>query len=150
MAFTHRVDDPKKLCPACGQNKGLEYFYSHPTTRDRLSTKCKQCSREYISSRRLTKGTKSWYYRRWHKLKRNAVLRGAVFRLDIEEFRKLRDAACYYCGGKFDKMSIDRVDPTQGYTPYNCVSCCIDCNLRKGAMTVTMCRQVIEFVDTLS
>lgn len=67
------------------------------------------------------------------------------FELNREEFTKLIEGKCYYCGdppqtevkplnGK-DKSyfynGIDRVDNFKGYSKENVVSCCKDCNFMK-------------------
>lgn len=38
-------DGPRKVCTKCKQAKGLQYFYSHPRTRDRLQSQCKSCQK---------------------------------------------------------------------------------------------------------
>jgi len=67
------------------------------------------------------------------------------FSLSKEVFAQLMDEPCYYCGGKpvntfiqhgrqlRPYQGIDRKDNSKGYTPENCVPCCIVCNKMKKA-----------------
>lgn len=75
----------------------------------------------------------------------HSIERGIHSELTIEEFTKLSQADCYYCGMQplqscksailrenlVKKNGIDRIDSKLGYTIGNCVSCCADCNLSK-------------------
>ena len=90
-------------------------------------------------------GSRAWYMKRYHKIKARALQRGITFTLSFEEFMKIRTGSCYYCGAKPEILSIDRVDPTQEYLSTNCVASCMDCNLRKGAVTPEICRRVVDF-----
>ncbi len=78
--------------------------------------------------------------------RRGALRRGLSFTLTIEEFTKISTGPCRYCGreltnvmkgqgktsGDFLYTGIDRLDPLQGYTKENSVSCCWMCNNMKG------------------
>lgn len=44
----------------------------------------------------------------------------------------LFQARCWYCGDKYDKLGIDRIDNNTGYEPNNVVSCCTMCNRIKN------------------
>jgi len=76
---------------------------------------------------------------------RVAKLKGLAFKLTRELFHELITSECYYCGvapsnchkphGKnIVYQGIDRKDNSKGYTPENCVPCCIVCNKMKKAM----------------
>lgn len=71
------------------------------------------------------------------------------FELSIEDFKRLTLENCNYCGiapstvhkpkrlnGAYTYNGIDRVTNTMGYTPENCVSCCVFCNKAKNDMTM--------------
>jgi hypothetical protein len=81
--------------------------------------------------------------------KRNAQKRGLVFDLPLDLTLILLSSKCFYCGaapssvavrngcyGTFTYNGIDRLDNTQGYTFGNSVSCCTDCNFKKGKQHV--------------
>jgi|SRR3990172_20927 len=66
------------------------------------------------------------------------------FSLSEDEFRKLAQQNCYYCGlaptqihhpkscnGYYLYNGVDRVNNTIGYVLSNCVSCCGNCNRAK-------------------
>ena len=80
---------------------------------------------------------------------RLAVKEGWSITITPEQWRTLVLARCFYCGrepytialpslkcnGKLPVNGIDRRDNTQGYTPANSVSCCIECNRMKRDFT---------------
>ena len=59
--------------------------------------------------------------------------RELTFRLTFEEFRKLVNAPCFYCG-ETPAMGVDRVDNRIGYLTSNVVAACVECNFMKRAM----------------
>lgn len=72
---------------------------------------------------------------------------GRLFELSQEEFRKLTQSCCNYCGakpaqeicagyGSYRYNGIDRQDNDLGYTTANSVSCCYRCNRAKATSTV--------------
>jgi hypothetical protein len=73
-----------------------------------------------------------------------AKSRGLEFELSEDDFRRLTQQVCFYCGKEPDQIKgatmvtggyvyngIDRVDSLKGYTLDNCVSCCGQCNVAK-------------------
>lgn len=115
------------------------------------SGKTKSCGclkYEYVPPNRLNLGesNKNMLY---SKYKYAAKKRGYDFDLSIEEFQKLTQSNCYYCGaspsqiqnakhqnGAYVYNGIDRIDNSLGYTADNCISCCGNCNIAKRSMTV--------------
>lgn len=80
----------------------------------------------------------------FYQYKFSAKRRNISFRLTKEEFKKLTEQNCFYCGvmpkykisrsrvnGEFIYNGIDRVDNAKGYELVNCVSCCGICNKMK-------------------
>lgn len=80
------------------------------------------------------------------KYKDGAKARNLSFELNNQQFRKLIEDNCYYCGvkpsktttnrSKFKPVSIihngiDRIDSSIGYEINNCVSACHECNFFK-------------------
>jgi hypothetical protein len=59
--------------------------------------------------------------------------RNLSFSLTLEEFEKLTQAPCFYCG-EIPAMGIDRRDNRIGYNSRNCVTACMECNFMKRAM----------------
>ncbi len=82
-----------------------------------------------------------------YRYKRGAKLRNLIYDLSEEDFHKLTQGHCFYCGAtpkhKFDAQGngayiyngIDRIDNSRGYTTDNVVSCCEACNKAKRKMT---------------
>ncbi len=72
----------------------------------------------------------------------NALKRDLDFEISMDDFRKLSQQKCNYCGdapnstrktqGDFIIINgIDRIDNKFGYTLNNCVPCCSFCNYAK-------------------
>lgn len=87
----------------------------------------------------------SLFTRALYHYKANAKRRGLKFLLSDDEVKVLFSGNCYYCGDintncisvkyrtdKFYYNGIDRLDSSKDYSLDNCVSCCKDCNYRKG------------------
>lgn len=72
------------------------------------------------------------------RYKKGARIRNLSFDLEKEEFDKLIQEKCYYCGEKEDLLlnGIDRVDSCVGYKENNCVSCCRYCNYLKNKLSL--------------
>ena len=83
---------------------------------------------------------------------RSALVMGRAFELSFEQWLKVVDSACFYCGEMDVKKvrsipnrptntillnGIDRIDNSVGYTVENSVPCCKICNMMKGKLTVT-------------
>jgi hypothetical protein len=87
--------------------------------------------------------------------KRGAASRGLTFDIDFDDFYRLSQLPCHYCGrvrmnrfevryakgekagkprcnGAFEYNGLDRVDPSIGYNLANCVPCCYQCNIAKS------------------
>lgn len=80
---------------------------------------------------------------------RNAKNKNLLFRLSQKQFRKKIFDKCYYCGDDPKKVfrkwreeegcrynGVDRKDNNKGYTRMNCVTCCSECNYKKGAQHI--------------
>ena len=95
-----------------------------------------------------------------NRYKQGARARGYEFLLTDDEFDKLTQMSCYYCGtppsqiffrkGSLEKYTysgVDRVDNTKGYTHDNCVSCCDECNYAKKGVTPRIIRAAYGFLN---
>jgi len=58
--------------------------------------------------------------------------RHLAFTLTLEQFEKIVEQACVFCGEQSEPRGIDRRDNRIGYIPANCQSCCGPCNKLKG------------------
>jgi len=82
----------------------------------------------------------------FYDYRKRAKNKGLKFELTKNQFAIFMDALCYYCGAEPSNsfvqhgrqllayQGIDRLDNSKGYTPENCVPCCIICNKMKKAM----------------
>jgi hypothetical protein len=62
-----------------------------------------------------------------------AIKRGKEWELREDEYDRLVELLCYYCGGEVGAgVGLDRVDNRLGYTWTNVVPCCGPCNISKG------------------
>jgi hypothetical protein len=80
--------------------------------------------------------------------KKRARAKGLAFSLTDEQFRTITSGECHYCGtppamvmenrsrtGRYLYSSIDRKDPSQGYTEANSAPCCKTCNYMKWTLS---------------
>lgn len=88
------------------------------------------------------------------KVYRNYTNRAKVYgihwSLTDNEFYKLTQEKCFYCGIEPNKISkpwskyspeftyngIDRIDSNKGYELTNCLTCCTKCNYAKNTMSI--------------
>ena len=75
--------------------------------------------------------------------KRNAKRLRRTWDLTEAQFSSLVTSSCHYCGIEpqtsyrgVSVNGVDRLDNDQGYTPENCVACCMVCNRAKFQMPV--------------
>lgn len=93
------------------------------------------------------------------RYKYKAESKGVEFNLTAAQFARVIVKNCVYCGrsarksktastrsrqGHIPYNGIDRIDPRQGYEPWNVAPCCFDCNRAKGAMSVKEFQQWIR------
>jgi hypothetical protein len=84
---------------------------------DRVKSTCSVCSVELV-------------YRQYQY---KAEARNLTFRLTLDEFKKIIEQPCHYCG-EYEVMGVDRVDNRVGYLLSNSVPCCMECNFMKRNM----------------
>ena len=75
---------------------------------------------------------------RYKKYQVGAKERNLIFDLSMEEFKKITQQPCLYCGefsGEHNGIKyngVDRIDSSDGYTTLNCIPCCEMCNRMKS------------------
>jgi|694.fasta_scaffold128163_2 hypothetical protein len=96
---------------------------------------------EINNIKRLNPNEKYKYY------KRRAENLGLEFDIDIDEFLKLIEKMCHYCGTKKDLWNgIDRKNNDIGYTLNNIVPCCYMCNMLKNTVGYTTFFNIISHI----
>lgn len=152
----------KKLvvCAKCGS----EYEAQHRGSEEKLNRVCRPCSAKVASlsvvgkhaPNRLPDGQAA-FNSLYGAYKRNAVkFRGVAFELTKDQFRKITQMDCHYCGvkpsyirdgdalrskgkssGFYTYNGVDRIDSSIGYVHGNIVPCCGRCNKMKNDMQVS-------------
>jgi DNA-directed RNA polymerase subunit RPC12/RpoP len=139
-------------CPKCKQKRFVTKRVFYLKQQEGFSFLCRQChvKKEYgYASKRQLLGV--------YKL--SAKKRNIEFKLSNEEFFKLTQQPCYYCGkelsmsikskynnGDYIYNGIDRINNNIGYIIENCVPCCNICNIAKSDNTyeefITMAKNI--------
>jgi hypothetical protein len=115
------------------------------------------------------------YRRAWKDYSKRAKRKRQAFELSFDAFKRLILLNCFYCGigpglkyngtngGSVEKLEIrkerfdagwvvingvDRIVPSEGYTPENCVPCCFACNTAKLDYSLKEFKDWIERVYT--
>jgi len=91
---------------------------------------------------------------RYLRLKTGAKQRNKELNITLEQFKKLWELPCKYCGDEVTTAGLDRVDSSRGYTMDNIVRCCEKCNRAKNNMSVKdfiiHCRKIVYTHDSNS
>lgn len=87
-----------------------------------------------------------------------AINQNLSFELSIEEFEYLTSLNCFYCNKEptnifktntdnYTYNGLDRVNNSKGYIKTNIVTCCGDCNTRKGSITKEMIYKLYNWFE---
>lgn len=92
--------------------------------------------------------------------KKGAQIRNLPWNLTKEEFFKLTQKACTYCGAEpanrrksqstapdFIYNGVDRLKNKKGYEPENVVTCCRRCNKFKGSMDIDEFKALVSKIS---
>lgn len=121
------------LCD-CGIIKNVCFTNLHP----KGTTSCGCHHKQIIASKR------PWETEFKRYISTTVKKRNLTFNLTIDEFKKICQQHCFYCGQAPStkmhvsnglKNGIDRIDSTIGYEINNVVPCCRICNDMKGALS---------------
>jgi len=133
----------KYSCDDCGLIQEVRAYTIFSRKNSEYSktgkTFCSNCANKRMS------GVNSPAYKhgsqRYPEYRYNARKRGILFELSVDEFKKLTNEKCFYCGGHSKDRNpqsrgngIDRKDSSKGYNIENCVTCCATCNFVKNNM----------------
>jgi len=81
-------------------------------------------------------------------MKGSGLKRNYQVDISFEQFCKIIDNVCCYCGESEKRIGVDRIDNTKGYTIENSAPCCTLCNMMKKAMTVNDFLSHIKKIQT--
>ena len=165
-AVTGEIVDGKKQCTVCCKFKPVNEYFETKTClqcREEFKKQNEKRDKEHVNEiQRIAsqKPERKAVKNEWvksnpekvalkHLNKRNRHYPGSID-LTKEQFETIIKQPCYYCGIMQEKgfNGIDRMDSTKGYEIDNCVSCCTDCNLMKGAVDNITFIQRVEHILT--
>lgn len=88
---------------------------------------------------------------KFKKYRTAATDRALGFSLTISQFKELWGKPCFYCLTPIEKIGLDRVENSTGYTTENIVPCCATCNRMKLAWAkeffIEHCRKIVQTAD---
>ena len=143
-----RVQDSRIQCRGCKKYLIKEMFYVSWHSRAmsyEITAYCKECNSLNNKKNSIIKATENYIYflkRLERRAKSNAKTRGINYELPRswwDQQYKKQEGRCYYTNKimthvgderKLTNISIDRVDSSKGYTPDNCVFCCLAVNVK--------------------
>lgn len=90
----------------------------------------------------------------WSYYRTGAKARGLLFLVSREDFYRLLEQACVYCGRVPEPINgLDRIDNSKGYTSDNVAPCCRVCNKAKSDMTrdqfLDWAQRLVDFQTSL-
>ena len=144
IAIKPILGNGRRLRWECKCDCGRKYIAIGSSLRKGIAVSCGSC--RYL--RDYERGTLTVY----NSYKKHAKKRGLSFYIGERAFEELIKQNCHYCGIEPSNSikdliiynGVDRVDSSQGYIKSNCVPCCRNCNLSKGALSVDDWKKYIE------
>ena len=130
----------QKACKTCGTTKNLGEFSKDNSKKDKRTTQCKTCRRQYrkANAKALAEANKRYKQKpesRYRTYVSSAKSRGFSWLLSLEEFLSFWKSPCSYCGAAIGTIGLDRVDPKLPYEITNVEPCCAGCNRMKSDLT---------------
>jgi hypothetical protein len=158
------IIDGRKKCFKCNLKKEIDEFAKNRASHDGYAKLCKECYSNYGSvkswykkkSLKIKKDIKEYFKHKTLNLKSRCKGLGVKFDLDNNTLYDLyiqQDKKCYYSGieiihgsGTFfyNSISIDKKDPSGGYTKNNIVLCCFCVNSFKGEKNEEEFKQMLK------
>lgn len=155
-----RVRNSYKIQCGCGETRFIhksewQHILANTTKSNISPDGCRKCS---FSKRNQERQIQKAYKNLYSNLKSSCKRRNILNNLTFEESVQIYKSNCYYCNSspsnnfKSSAMGttpvlyngIDRIDPKQGYTTDNTVSCCFPCNRAKSDLSVEQFYGLIE------
>lgn len=126
-----------KTCTRCQQSKSVQDFYSRKQVKSGLESWCKQCEAEKSKlyqqtekARLARKRANRTLARRYRMAKHSALRRGLDWNISRQEYERLSQKPCHYCGQEFEEAGsgLDRKNNGPIYDLDSVVRCCGRCN----------------------
>lgn len=149
------VINGRKKCFKCKRSLLVSEFSKNRSTYDGFQKMCKDCFANEPSvqegykkkSRKIRESLHEYFRYKCNNIRHRAKLKGLSCTITAEDLCAIynqQDGMCYYSGIKlqhnrgiygFDSLSVDRIDPAQGYVRSNIVLCSYAINSFKGQCT---------------
>lgn len=120
------VEANKKICGKCKEVKEFSSFSKDSSKKIGYSSYCLDCHNKWKELKRNNPTINMKY----SEFKSRAKGRKYLVELTLEEYQNLISMKCNYCGTK-ERIGIDRIDSSLGYSIDNSAPCCEDCNRMK-------------------
>lgn len=145
-----------KTCTTCNQNKPLSDFYKSKATKDGHTPGCKKCyyKKDKIQADKKANPLKFMLYNAKHRAKRDGVpFTLTEFNIEMPTHCPITGVELLYAGtGKTkgygaedNAASIDKIDPTKGYTPENSVIISWKINRAKAYLSIEDIENMAKF-----
>ena len=128
----------RSYCKQCEKekNNAREPQYKLTRKRYRQTDKYKEIKRLYYKNNKkiILSNNREWRQSKKGRLylyKMGAKSRNIEQLLSDNEFYKLQQLPCAYCGSDIDTIGIDRINNNLPYEPNNIIPCCTTCNIMK-------------------
>lgn len=165
----NRNDSMKLLCCGCNVEKDEAEFSKSSKALSGRQSRCKTCfvvyyhrNREACRKKENERRRHDPYAVRYRNLKSSAKRRGHAFTLTLSQLTELlQTRTCPICSVDLlpvmsegsvnadNLATIDRLDPTAGYTVQNAVLICYRCNRIKQDATPAELRRVADFIESV-
>lgn len=119
----------QKECSGCKEVLAIGCF---GTLNRGFNSKCRNCrNKDNRNYRRNIAPKERYRFYEWNSRRNNRE-----FSISFDQFVSVINInVCYYCGSKDERLGLDRVDSSVGYTLQNVVACCRRCNVAKNDMS---------------
>lgn len=168
------IIDGKKKCFKCGTKKDVDSFTKNRGSHDGYSKLCKECYSNYGSVKRwykhkstlIKQNIEKYFEHKYLNLKSRCIKMELEFDLErttLYELYLKQDKKCYYSGLEmihninycdYNSISIDKKDPTKGYTKDNIVLCAFCVNSFKGSKNEeefkNLLKNIVKNLETYS
>jgi hypothetical protein len=140
-----------KLCSRCNETKSLKDDFSFNKKQNKYASACKSCmstnTQKWLGNLEKTNPLESTFYKMLMSSRSNAKSHNIPFALSLSLLRSLyakQQGKCHYTNIPMTLrskdhlnrdpflISLDRINPDEGYTPTNTVLCCWSINALKG------------------
>ncbi len=135
-----------KTCKDCGNDFEDDEFYLNTLRRGSKVYKirrprCPACHNKHALSR-----ASSLVNRQLAQYRKRAKKAGLSFDLDKPFVQAALASPCHYCERAGRPMSMDRSEPTEGYTKSNCVPACMQCNRIKSDLSLAAWNHILPSI----